>query len=396
MSSSKNRINTQNTLRSPQPAHATHATHAAHPAQPTQSAQPQTAQAGRATGGAIRRAVPKAGTTRRPAGDQVSNKSNTSDKRTTQSGSSNQKKRENVGDDYALECLIGEGSFGYVYKGQQRSTKKYYACKAEKKSESNKERLRAEYNLYKEFRARKVKCAPRVDKYLTTVEWNLLMMQLLGKSVDKIFEENKSRVDLGTVMKIGLMMIDGLEEIHNVGVIHRDIKPNNFMFGRREDDDDTKLYIIDYGLSKYWRDPKTGVHISHKQGRSMIGTARYASINIHDGIEPSRRDDLESMGYVLVYLAKGRLPWQGLPKRKRGSTVDEIRDKKRSTTVDDLCSGLPACFGELIAYAKSLSFQQRPDYDSMRRMILSSAKKDQIELVLAWEDPAYYDEIEQS
>lgn len=303
--------------------------------------------------------------------------------------------KKNVGEDYPLEKLIGKGSFGYVYKGQHRRTGEYFACKAEEINKTNKERLRSEYNLYKTFRKKRVNCVPRVDTYLTTREWNLMMMQLLGQSLDKIFTNNGSKLDLGTVMTIGIQMINGLEEIHNTGVIHRDIKPNNFMFGRKEDNDDTKLYIVDFGLSKLWRDSRTGIHIAQKHGRSMIGTARYASINIHCGIEPSRRDDLESMGYVLVYLAKGRLPWQGLQKRKKGSSIDEIKDKKMSTTTEELCAGLPICFKELIDYAKSLSFQQRPDYDLMRRMIVESALNDDIELILAWEDEDYLDSEEE-
>ena len=104
----------------------------------------------------------------------------------------------------------------------------------------------------------------------------------------------------------------------------------------------------------------------------MIGTARYASIHINLGIEPSRGDDLESMGYVLVYLAKGRLPWQGLQKRRKGSLIDEINGKKMSTTTGELCTGLPVCFKEMIDYAKSLSFQQEPNYDTLRRMLKSN------------------------
>jgi serine/threonine protein kinase len=315
------------------------------------------------------------------------NKMISSDKKHNMSKNNNTKLSSNkVGEDYPLDKLIGKGSFGYVYKGKHRVTGEYFACKAEKKSMSNKERLRAEYNLYKTFRKKKVECVPHVDTYLTTKEWNLMMMQLLGQSLDKVFTNNDSKLDLGTVMKIGLQMIDGLEEIHNTGVIHRDIKPNNFMFGRKEIEEDAKLYIVDFGLSKLWKDNRTGMHISQKSGRSMIGTARYASIHIHLGIEPTRRDDLESMGYVLVYLAKGRLPWQGLAKKKKGSAVDEIKDKKMSTTTEDLCTGLPTCFKSVIDYAKSLSFQEKPNYDLMRQMIVKSAKKDDIEIVLAWED----------
>ena len=321
---------------------------------------------------------------------QVSNRNNTAG-----SARSNNLRRtvlrrtepnKNVGEDYPLEKQIGKGSFGFVYQGKHRQTGEYFACKAEKKtSASSKERLRAEYNLYKVFRKNRLECVPRVDKYLVTEEWNLMMMQLLGKSLDVIFVDGGNQLDLGTVMTIGLNMINGLEEIHRCGVIHRDIKPNNFMFGRVEENEDAHLYIVDFGLSKFWRDPRTSKHIGYKHGRSMIGTARYASINIHMGIEPSRRDDLESMGYVLVYLAKGRLPWQGLQKKRKGGTIDEIKDKKMSTATEDLCAGLPGCFKELIDYSKALKFEEEPDYDRMRSMIKRSARDDDIDLILAWE-----------
>lgn len=296
------------------------------------------------------------------------------------------KKAKNFSEDYHLEKMIGKGSFGLVFKGIHKKTGEQFACKAEKIITSNKDRLRTEYNFYKIFRKRNIKYVPMVDTYVTTKEWNLMMMQLLGDSLDKKFADYDSQLDLGSVLKFGIDAIDGLSQIHRSGVIHRDIKPNNFMFGRSEERDSTNLYIVDFGLSKLWRDPKTKEHISHKQGRSMIGTARYSSINIHLGIEPSRRDDLESLIYVMIYLAKGRLPWQGLPKRKKGSAVDEIRDKKMTTSVASLCLGLPDCFVELLEYSKGLSFTESPDYDHMKKLIVKTAKIDSIDLEYAWSD----------
>lgn len=291
-----------------------------------------------------------------------------------------------IKENFCIVKEIGRGSFGSVYQGKHRHSGEDLACKVEKKTqELNKERLRDEYKIYKFFRMKSLTCVPKVYSLLRTKALNIMIMQLLGKSLDVILLEHDNHLDLGTVMCIGLLIISGIEQIHQCGIIHRDIKPNNFMFGRKEDNDDCHLYIVDFGLSKFWKNSVNGSHISHKQGRSLIGTARYASINIHLGIEPSRRDDLESIGYLLVYLAKGSLPWQGLQKKKNGSSINDIRDKKMSTSTEKLCFGLPECFREIIDYAKSLSFQEKPDYELMKNIIIQSAQTNNIELCLAWD-----------
>jgi casein kinase 1 len=128
------------------------------------------------------------------------------------------------------------------------------------------------------------------------------------------------------------------------------------------------VYIIDFGLAKKYRDQKTAKHIPYREGKSLTGTARYASINAHAGIEQSRRDDLEAIGYVLMYFLRGALPWQGINTRNREEKYKRIMETKINTPLEELCSGFPAEFMSYLNYCKALKFEDRPDYAYLRRM----------------------------
>lgn len=252
---------------------------------------------------------------------------------------------------------LGKGSFGSVYKAVSTIDGKLYACKVENKKSST-HRLRGEYAIYKRFEKRRITCVPDVHEYFDTPKHYIMVMELLGKSLDDMMEESENKLDMHTVLKIAVSLFYGIEEIHSAGIIHRDIKPNNFMFGVDKKKD--ILHIMDFGLSKKWCE--SGKHILYKSGRSMIGTPRYASINVHMGIEPSRRDDMESIGYMLIYLAKGSLPWQGLKKKTKLNPIDKIYEKKAMVSIDVLCSNLPSCFGEYITWVKKMEFDEKPNY----------------------------------
>lgn len=286
-----------------------------------------------------------------------------------------------MGTKYRLIKKIGKGSFGEVYLAIDKNGNEY-ACKTEDTSSKN--RLKGEAHIYKRFEMRNLECVPKMYNFGESVGsgYNVLILQLLGKSVDTIFEERGGKLDIGTVMKLAITIISHLEKIHRAGIIHRDIKPNNFMFGINEHASD--LYVMDFGLSKKWL--IDGNHIEFKVGRSMIGTARYASMNIHHGTEPSRRDDMEAVGYMLVYLAKGSLPWQGLKKKTKDDPTDKIGDKKMMVDLKVLCAGLPDCFYDYINYTRNLQFTDKPDYEYLRELFITVAKSNNIALKYFWED----------
>lgn len=145
---------------------------------------------------------------------------------------------------------------------------------------------------------------------------------------------------LKTVCYLGIELLKRIQFVHEKNHIHRDIKPDNFMMGADKNID--VLYIIDFGLAKKYRSGSKKHHIPMKTNKSITGTARYCSINTHKGLEQSRRDDLESIGYVLIYFLKGILPWQGLKCRTDGDRYKKIFEKKMTTTEEELCDGIPS------------------------------------------------------
>jgi len=168
-----------------------------------------------------------------------------------------------------------------------------------------------------------------------------------------------------------------IEYIHSKSFIHRDIKPDNFLMGlgRRAN----IVYIIDFGLAKRYRDPKTHVHIMYRENKHLTGTPRYASINNHLGIEQSRRDDLESLGYVFMYFLRGSLHWQGLRANTKKQKYQKIMEKKMATPIDLLCKGFPDEFRIYFEYCRALRFADKPDYSYLRRLFKDLALRNEIE-----------------
>jgi serine/threonine protein kinase len=283
-----------------------------------------------------------------------------------------------VSNEYEIIKKVGSGSFGEVYLTKMLSTGKLVASKIEEKDGDKKNsKIFDEYKIYKKLELKGFKKGiPKIHSFYETPKFNVLVMELLGDNLDAIFNSYNKKFELCTVLKIGYEIINLIEKIHNCGFIHRDIKPNNFMFGVGDKKYD--LYILDFGLSK--RFFKNNKHIEYKTNKSLVGTARYTSINIHLGIEPSRRDDLESIGYMLIYFLKGTLPWQGLKKQKNTDHLELIGEVKLSTSLKKLCQDIPCQFYEYIEYTRKLSFDEHPDYKYIKNLFLSCAKEYNTEL----------------
>ncbi|CAK9045135.1 Casein kinase I, partial [Durusdinium trenchii] len=258
---------------------------------------------------------------------------------------------------------IGSGSFGDIYMGINITTGAPVAIKLESVKAQH-PLLVFESKLYKLI-SNGVQI-PAVHWYGVEGEYNVMVIDLLGPSLEDLFTYCDRKFSMKTIASIGQQMIDAIERyVHSRGFLHRDIKPENFLMGVQKKAGD--VYIIDFGLAKRYRNPRTNQHIPFRNDRKLTGTARYVSINTHRGIEQSRRDDLEAIGYVLMYFVRGNLPWQEryLGGGKGGTKEDKykrILDKKDGTPLEVLGKTAPAELNAYVNYTRNLGFEDRPDY----------------------------------
>jgi len=269
-----------------------------------------------------------------------------------------------VGGKYRLGRKIGSGSFGDIYIGTNVQSGEEVAIKLES-IKSKHPQLLYESKLYK-ILAGGVG-VPNVHWYGVEGDYNIMVIDLLGPSLEDLFSFCNRKFALKTVLMLADQMINRIEYVHAKNFIHRDIKPDNYLIGLGKKAN--QVHIIDFGLAKKYRDPKTQQHIIYREGKSMTGTARYASVNTHLGIEQSRRDDLEAIGYVLMYFNRGSLPWQGLKANAKKEKYEKIMEKKMSTPVEVLCNNFAGEFVTYLNYCRSLRFEDRPDYAYLRRLL---------------------------
>ncbi|WJX96505.1 Casein kinase 1-like protein 1 [Trifolium repens] len=268
-----------------------------------------------------------------------------------------------VGNKFRLGRKIGSGSFGEIYLGTNIQTNEEVAIKLENVKTKHPQLL-YESKLYRILQGGTG--IPNVRWFGVEGDYNVLVMDLLGPSLEDLFNFCSRKLSLKTVLMLADQMINRVEFIHSKSMLHRDIKPDNFLMGlgRRAN----QVYAIDFGLAKKYRDSSTHQHIPYRENKNLTGTARYASMNTHLGIEQSRRDDLESLGYVLMYFLRGSLPWQGLKAGTKKQKYEKISEKKVSTSIEALCRGYPTEFASYFHYCRSLRFDDKPDYAYLKRI----------------------------
>ncbi|TQS39347.1 hypothetical protein Golomagni_00130 [Golovinomyces magnicellulatus] len=284
-----------------------------------------------------------------------------------------------VGVHYRVGKKIGEGSFGVIFEGTNLLNNQQVAIKFEPRK-SDAPQLRDEYRTYKIL----VGCRqyfgitgiPNVYYFGQEGLHNILVIDLLGPSLEDLFDHCNRRFSTKTVVMVAKQMasLSRVQTIHEKNLIYRDIKPDNFLIGRPGTKAANVIHVVDFGMAKQYREPKTKQHIPYRERKSLSGTARYMSINTHLGREQSRRDDLEALGHVFMYFLRGGLPWQGLKAATNKQKYEKIGEKKQTTLINDLCAGFPDEFKKYLKYVRNLGFEDTPDYDYLRDLFTNALK----------------------
>ncbi|KAI0058636.1 kinase-like protein [Artomyces pyxidatus] len=272
-----------------------------------------------------------------------------------------------VGLHFRVGKKIGEGSFGVVFEGSNVLTNQPVAIKFEPRK-SDAPQLRDEYRSYRTLNG--TLGIPQVHHFGQEGLHNVLAIDLLGPNLEDLFDMCNRKFSIKTVCMAAKQMVSvtRIQSVHDKSLIYRDIKPDNFLIGVPGTKNANVIHLIDFGMAKHYRDPKTKVHIPYRERKSLSGTARYMSINTHLGREQSRRDDLESLGHVFMYFLRGGLPWQGLRAATNKQKYEKIGEKKQSTPIPELCEGFPEEFAIYMNYVRKLGFEENPDYDFLREL----------------------------
>jgi serine/threonine protein kinase len=252
---------------------------------------------------------------------------------------------------------LGEGSFGKVYKGEYNG--EYYALKFESREDGD-NLLENEATIMNYLQGPHI---PKIKTFGFNKDYNILVMQLLGKSLEDLINI-KLKFSIKTTAMLGYQMLSVLQYIHDRHIIHRDIKPDNFVMGYG--DKNARLYLLDFGLAKKYRSSRTLIQYPYVKKKKLTGTARYASIHALEEMEQSRRDDLEATGYVLMYFLRGSLPWQGLKIKTKDDRYKKILDKKKETTSSELCKDFPEEFKHFVDYTRNLGYNENPKYEKLK------------------------------
>ncbi|PVG02775.1 kinase-like protein [Serendipita vermifera] len=274
-----------------------------------------------------------------------------------------------VGNYYKVGKRIGEGSFGVIFEGTNLLNSSQVAIKF---VGSEAPQLRDECRSYRILNG----CVgiPQIFHFGSEGLHNVLVIELLGPSMEDLFDMCGRKFSIKTTCMAARQMLSRVQSVHEKNLIYRDIKPDNFLIGRPGTKNANLVHMVDFGMAKQYRDPKTKQHIPYRERKSLSGTARYMSINTHLGREQSRRDDLEALGHVFMYFLRGGLPWQGLKAATNKQKYEKIGEKKQTTPIKELCEGFPEEFAIYLNYVRKLGFEEAPDYDFLRELFLKVIK----------------------
>ena len=280
---------------------------------------------------------------------------------------------------YKIIKKIGQGTFGEVFLGLNTKTKDKVAIKLEPKRNPLHLLQTEAFYLFmlKGFGI------PKIEAYGHNEKYNILVETLLGKSLNYLFYKNEKSFSTKDVLMMGIQIIERLKFVHSKHLIHRDVKPENFLIGYT---DPFIIYLIDFGLAKKYRSSRTGKHVHFSITNRYTGTARYSSLNSLKGYAVSRRDDIECVAYILIYFMRGDLPWENIEGKTGAERYRKIYKLKKLITPEKLCENLPSEIKEFLKYSRSLDFEQEPDYSYCCSLFTSALSKMECknDLIFSW------------
>ena len=263
---------------------------------------------------------------------------------------------------YRLSGMIGSGCFGCIMKGTNVRTKEEVAVKIESANAPVK-LLKRETQIYILLSKQHSTGFPTIKTFGKDGELFYMVMELLGASLSSFKRINPEDLSLPAPMvrKVGIQIIDRLQQLHSTGLIHRDIKPDNLLFGIGRKSH--IVHLIDFGFCKSYLLPD-GSHIQEETGKTIVGTVNFISINMHNGMSLSRRDDIESAVYVMIYLFLPLNKWENL--FLKGLNELEVKELKRALQHDDTV--MPALV-QLLRECKQMKYDAMPDYDGLKQIL---------------------------
>ena len=272
--------------------------------------------------------------------------------------------------------LIGQGGYSSVYicKKKDADTNQTYAIKVSKDiRNSSKNHLLIEYKILR-YLVGGIGI-PKVYSYGKEDDNIFLVQELLGNNLNQEMKNRKNKFNKKTFISLGLQMISRIEFLHSYGFIHCDIKPDNFVLGLKQeknmkdiDKNNFTLYLIDYGLAEPYMNLKTKVHKKPKENQGHKGTIDFCSINSHMGLSLSRRDDLESLAYSLIYLYLGKLPWTS--SRSIGKSKENILNAKiEFSSICKQLKNIDKNLVKILDYVSKLQFEEKPNYQYIKELI---------------------------
>jgi serine/threonine protein kinase len=285
---------------------------------------------------------------------------------------------------YVIRKHLGGGSFGDVYEAEDIQTQQIIALKFE--TNDSAPQLPNEHKMYMALAG--MDGIPNIYGLYDYGKSRILAMDQMGPSLESLFKRCDKQFSLKTVLMIGDQMLRIIEWVHSCGVLHRDIKPQNFLVGRGQFRN--KIFLIDFGVSAPYLDPRTHEHQIYTRGNGLVGTAYYVSINTHLGDQQSRRDDLESIAYLLIRFLRGKLPWQVFHDMPPDERNEKIAQLKMQTPPKALCEGLPKEFSLMLDMIRRLNFDETPKYFWFRNLLTALFVKEGFvyDGVFDWDDEA--------